>query len=148
MKTEEIKLRALSELDLDAVTAIDEKITGHYRPDDWETRLMFYIRRDPDALVGAEIDGELVGFMLGDVRAGEFGMEEPSGWIEVLGVDPAYRGHDIGRKMLDRMCANFKERGAKSVRTLVDAESQAPLLGFFEKAGFATTPVRTLEQSL
>ncbi len=148
MTNGEINLRALSELDLDAVTAIDEKIGGKYRPDEWETRLMYYLRRDPDALVGAEVDGELVGFMLGDVRAGEFGMEEPAGWIEVLGVDPDHRGKDIGGRMLQKMFRNFRERGAKSVRTLVDAESQAPLLGFFGKSGFSETPVRTLEQTL
>jgi hypothetical protein len=34
--------------------------------------------------------------MLGDLRV-EFGLEEPSGWIERFGIDPDFRGRDLGR---------------------------------------------------
>ena len=40
-------------VDLGAVTAIDEKITGCYRPDEWERRVGYYLRRDPDAAEAA-----------------------------------------------------------------------------------------------
>jgi len=144
----EIKLRPISELDIEPVSAIDEKITGRYHPEEWESRFAFYLRRDPELSLVAEMDGKVVGFMLGDVRSGEFGLHEPAGWIEVLGVDPAAQGHSIGRMLLDGMIANFRERKVHAVRTLVDEKSQEQLLGFFEKAQFERTPIQTLECKL
>ena len=60
--------------------------------------------------------------MLGEVRSGEFGLEEPTGWVEVLGVDPGFRGKAIGRRMAEAMLEHFRAQGAHSVRTLVDEE--------------------------
>ena len=148
MSTETITLRPISELDIEPVSAIDEKITGKYKPDEWESRFSYYLRRDPEASLVAESGGKVVGFMFGEVRAGEFGLDEPSGWIEVLGVDPACRGQAIGRRLLEGMLAGFRERGATAVRTLVNSETQRELLAFFEKSGFRSTPIRTLEHGL
>ena len=72
---QDVQIRVLDTVDIGAVTDIDEKITGRYRPDDWERRIGYYMRRDPDAALVAEIDGSVVGFMLGEVRSGEFGLE-------------------------------------------------------------------------
>jgi ribosomal protein S18 acetylase RimI-like enzyme len=147
-KTGEIILRPVSELDIEAVCAIDERISGADRPAEWERRIGYYIRRDPELSLVAVEDGRVVGFMLGEVRAGEFGLEEPSGWIEVLGVDPACQGRSVGRKLLDGMLAGFRARGAKTVRTLVNENGQRELLRFFEGGGFRPTPIRTLELDL
>jgi len=143
-----IRLRPLNELDLEAISAIDEKISGSYRPDDWERRFVYYVRRDPELSLVAETDGTVVGFMLGEVRAGEFGLEEPAGWIEVMGVDPNFQGKAVGRKLLEGMLEGFRQRGAKSARTLVNEQLQAPLLKFFEAGGFRVEPLRALAQEL
>lgn len=140
-----ISLRPISELDIEPVSAIDERITGSYQPKRWEERVAYYLRRDPELCLVAEEEGKLVGFMLGELRAGEFGLTEPAGWIEVMGVDPDCRGQSVGRKLAEGMLENFKARGARTVRTLVDSESQASLLGFFEALGFRSTPIRSLE---
>lgn len=142
---DDITLRPLSELDMEAVTAIDEKIGGRYRPEEWENRIAYYLRRDPDTSLVAESGGRVVGFMLGEVRSGEFGLEEPAGWIEVLGVDPAFQGKAIGPRLLEGILERFRARGAMAARTLVNEETQGELLRFFEKARFAATPIRTLE---
>ena len=44
----EPRVRPLTELDVEAVCRIDERITGRYRPEVWEQRIAYYIRRDPD----------------------------------------------------------------------------------------------------
>ena len=148
MGEETLTFRPISELDIEAVCAIDEKISGSYRPDDWERRFMYYLRRAPELSLVAEAGDKVVGFMLGEVRAGEFGLEEPAGWIEVLGVDPEFRGRSIGRKLLERMLEGFHRHGARSVFTLVDGKSQASLLAFFEAGGFSPTSIQTLERRL
>lgn len=136
-----ITIRTADELDIDAIVAIDERITGKYRPDEWEQRLAYYLRRDPDASVVADAGGDVLGFMLGEVRSGEFGIDEPTGWVEVLGVDPDFRGQDIGRKMADVMFAHFRSLGATSVRTLVD-DDEPGIGSFFSALGFQPAKLR------
>src|SRR5213594_1367768 len=114
------RVRPLDELDIGRIVAIDERITGQYRPEIWERRIAYYLRRDPDSSQVAEVDGKVVGFMLGDVRAGEFGIEEPSGWIERFGIHPEFRGKDLGKLMFEALLAYFAQAGVASVRTLVD----------------------------
>jgi ribosomal protein S18 acetylase RimI-like enzyme len=141
------RIRPLTEIDIGAIVAIDEKISGKYRPDEWESRVVYYLRRDPDASLVAEADGRVVGFMLGEVRSGEFGLDHPTGWIEVLGVDPHHRGKHVGRQLAAAMLAHFKECGAREVRTLVDA-SMGDISRFFESLGFQPAPIRPYVKAL
>lgn len=141
------KVRPLDELDIAGVVRIDERITGSYRPDLWEQRVMYYLRRDPLASQVAEVDGKVVGFMLADVRAGEFGLEEPSGWVERFGIDPDYRGRDLGRALFDAIGTHFKSRGVKSIRTLVD-QGDKGITGFLGSIGFRPSALQALEIQL
>ncbi len=138
---QQAQIRILDTIDIGAVTEIDEKITGKYRPDEWERRIAYYLRRDPDAALVAELGGEVVGFMLGEVRSGEFGLEEPTGWIEVLGVDPERRGGAVGRRLAEALLEHFRGQGATSVRTLVD-ETMGDVAGFFSSLGFEPAPLK------
>ncbi len=141
------RIRPLDELDISAIVRIDERISGAYRPDIWERRVGFYLRRDPGASQVAEADGRVVGFMLGDLRAGEFGLEEPSGWIERFGIDPEHRGRDLGRLMFEAMVAHFRAGGARTVRTLVD-RNDATVAGFLRALGLSPSPLEALEMRL
>ena len=142
-----VRIRPITELDLDAITRIDERITGRYRPEVWEQRVVYYIRRDPDAPKVAELDGRVVGFMLGEVRGGEFGLDEPTGWIEFVGVDPSARGGGIGRRLAEALLAHFRERGAKVARTMVAARDQE-IAAFLGAMGFAPAALTALERPL
>lgn len=141
------RVRPVTELDLDAITRIDERITGKYRPEVWEQRVVYYIRRDPDAPKVAERDGTVVGFMLGEVRGGEFGLEEPTGWIEFFGVDPSARGAGIGRQLVDALLDHFRSRGAHVARTVV-ASRDEEIASFLKANGFRTAPLEALERAL
>ena len=141
------RVRPLDELDISAIVRIDERIGGAYRPDIWEQRVGFYLRRDPGASQVAEVDGLVVGFMLGDLRAGEFGLEEPSGWIERFGIHPEHRGRDLGRLMFAAMVAHFQAGGARTVRTLVD-RGDAGVAGFLRALGLSPSPLEALEMRL
>ena len=143
----DVRIRPVTELDIGDIVKIDEKVTGTYRPDVWETRIMYYIRRDPEASFVAEVDGRVVGFMLGEVRSGEFGLEEPTGWVEVLEVDPDQQGKAVGRKLAEGMFQTFVERGAKTVRTLVDTEMET-IGKFFEALGFQRAPIQLYVKQL
>lgn len=142
--TTAVRIRPLDELDISGIVRIDENISGIYRPEIWEERVMYYTRRDPGASQVAELGGKVVGFMLGDLRAGEFGLDEPSGWIERFGIDPEQRGQDLGRKMFTAIRTHFVASGAKSVRTLVDTNDEV-VAGFLKAIGFTPAPLQALE---
>ena len=141
-----VRVRPLDELDISGIVRIDERISGLYRPDFWENRVMYYLRRDPQASQVAEANGQVVGFMLADVRAGEFGLEEPSGWIERFGIDPDFRGRDLGRSMFDAIAAHFRELGTQRIRTLA-LETDA-VAGFLKRLGFEPAPLVALEMKV
>ena len=147
-RTDEVQVRPANELDISDIVLIDEKIGGAYRPEVWERRLGYYLHRDPDAPVVAESDGKVVGFMLGEVRSGDFGLEHPTGWIEVLGVDPDCRGKAVGRLMAEAMLAHFREQGATEVRTLVDEGQMGDVAGFFRSLGFEQAPLTAYVKGL
>jgi len=136
-----LQVRSLSELDLDDIVRIAEKTRNVYQPELWEDRVTYYLRRDPEASVVAERGGKVVGFMLGDVRAGEFGIEEPSGWIEVIGVDPDAAGHGVGRALGEEMVARYRARGVSRLRTMVD-QSMPDVERFFAALGFVPDSLR------
>jgi len=145
--TSEVRIRPLDELDIDDIVAIDERIRGQYRPEVWESRVGYYLRRDPEGPVVAELDGQVIGFMLGEVRSGEFGLEEPTGWIEVLGVDPDHQGLAAGRRMAQALLEHFREQGVTRVRTLVDEEME-DLARFFDSLGFEPSSLRSFVKTL
>ena len=136
-----VQVRPAEEIDIAEIVEIDEKIGGEYRPQVWEQRMGYYLRRDPDASQVAVRDGKVIGFMLGEVRSGEFGLEEPTGWIEVLGVDPEHRGRAVGRRLAEAILEHFRTKGATSVRTLVD-EDMGGIARFFASLGFEPAPVK------
>jgi ribosomal protein S18 acetylase RimI-like enzyme len=140
-------VRSLSELDLDGIVRIAEKTRGRYEPDLWEDRVTYYLRRAPEGSLVAEVDGEVVGFMLGDVRSGEFGIEEKSGWIEVLGVDPDSSGRGVGRALAEEMLARYRKAGVATVRTMVD-DSMPEVEAFFTRLGFAADTLRPFSKKL
>lgn len=140
-------VRSLTELDLDGIARIAEKTRGRYEPELWEDRVTYYLRRAPEGSVVAEADGEIVGFMLGDVRQGEFGIEEKSGWIEVLGVDPDASGRGVGRALAEEMLARYRKAGVRTVRTMVDS-SMPEVEAFFTRLGFAADSLRPFSRKL
>jgi ribosomal protein S18 acetylase RimI-like enzyme len=142
-----LNVRPLSELDLGGIVRIVEKTRGHYQPDLWESRVTYYLRRDPEGSMVAERDGAVVGFMLGDVRAGEFGIEEPTGWIEVLGVDPDHAGGGVGRALAAAMLEGYRVRGVRRVRTMVD-QSMPDVESFFRRLGFELDTLRPFVKQL
>ncbi|TMQ65232.1 MAG: GNAT family N-acetyltransferase [Candidatus Eisenbacteria bacterium] len=144
---QEIRIRPLSELDISRVVAIDERLTGVYRPEVWERRVGYYLRRDPDSCPVAEIGGTVVGFMFSDVRGGEFGLEETTGWIERFGVDPDFQGRSIGRRLFEAVQAQMAGHGVKMIRTLVD-KKDSDLASFLRAVGFENAALQALEMKI
>lgn len=138
----EIKIRPMTIKDVDAVIKIEEKISGEPRPAYWRANMLVYLDSSYEDLSGrspvvwrvAEVDGKVVGMIIGGIRLWAFGIAE-AGWLEVLGVDPDYRGCGVAKKLIEDLFAYFKCCGVNLVYSLVDW-ADGELLSFFKHLGF------------
>lgn len=141
-------VRALEAGDFDAVVAIDEKLGGQTRKDYWRTRFEIATLRPPWMSSVAERDGRVVGFLFGWVGESEFGIAGRTGWIDLVGVDPAYRGRGVAGALVDRFIDGGRElRAIRKVATLIDL-GQADVREFFVRHGFHHGPMVQLERTL
>ncbi|MFO1402283.1 MAG: GNAT family N-acetyltransferase [Steroidobacteraceae bacterium] len=132
-----IPTRSMSERDLRALAAVDERIMGQNRLPYFQRKLHEALR-DSDVRISlvAEQDEVPVGFIMARVDLGEFGKVESTAVIDTLGVDPRYAGRGVGRALLSQLLGNLASLRVDRVLTDV-AWGQADLLGFLAGCGFA-----------
>ena len=111
---ENVKIRVLGENDLDAVVEIDNKVLGRERRAFWKRKIAYADIYPRPALV-AEVDGKVIGFILGYVSGWEFGVPDSIGWIDTLGVDPKYQRRGIARLLFDELIEVFKRSGREKM---------------------------------
>jgi ribosomal protein S18 acetylase RimI-like enzyme len=148
MSRTDVVVRPLEPSDVDAIVRIDEKLSGQARTDYWRRRLEIASLRPPWMSMVAETDGRVAGFLLGWVGESEFGIQEPTGWVDLIGVDPAYRGRGVAGALLDRFVRSGRElRALERVATLVDL-GQVDVREFFLRQGFQTGRMVQLERAI
>jgi ribosomal protein S18 acetylase RimI-like enzyme len=134
--------------DLDAVIALDQVTTKEAKPHYWQGIFSHYVtggRKDRLFLV-AETSDTVIGFIVGEVRAWEFG-SPPCGWVFALTVSPNAREMSIGKRMFDEISARLKHAGVSTVRTMVDLDNKLTL-SFFRSMGLRTGRYIELEKQL
>jgi GNAT superfamily N-acetyltransferase len=143
-----INVRPIEPSDLDAIAQIDEKLSGQVRKDYWQRRLDIAVLRPPWMSLIAETDGRPVGFLFGWVGESEFGIARPTGWVDLIGVAPPYRGRGVAQALLRRFVDSGRElRAIERVATLIDL-GQADVREFFTRVGFHHGPMIHMEQSI
>ncbi len=131
---------AVIELDLDGIE--DEK------PTYWRGIFDRYVtnEREGGYFLVAETGDEVVGFIVGEIRAWEFG-SPPCGWVFALSVSPKCREMGVGQLMLKEICQRLKKAGVTTVRTMVDRENKLTL-SFFRSQGLRTGRYIELEKNI
>ena len=136
--------------DLDAVVALDAANSGSAKPGYWQELLERFTQENPRIrryfLVGKSADDELVGFIVGEIRAWEFG-SPPCGWVIALNVTADQRQQGIGTMLFDALCAEMKKDGATTIRTMVLSNDKVNL-SFFRGEGLSAGPYIELERQL
>ncbi len=130
-------VRPLRSGDLERVIHIDALHTGERKGGYWRRVFRQFFETDPDRLrlgFAAEENGEVVGYLLGEVRAFEFGSEE-CGWIFAIGVDPGRLRRKVASQLLAEACRAFRDAGISRIRTMV-RRNDVPVLSFFRANGF------------
>jgi ribosomal protein S18 acetylase RimI-like enzyme len=132
----EIVVRGLLPEDLDAVVAIDAKITGRRREEYFRIKLQQNLMETGIKVsLAAAADGLFRGFLLARVYYGEFGTLEPVAVLDTLGVHPDTRGLGVGHALVEQLLVNLQGLGVSTVRTEVAWEDME-LLGFFQHERF------------
>jgi ribosomal protein S18 acetylase RimI-like enzyme len=143
------RIRDLRMEDLAHVVRIDAAHTGVAKPDYWSGVFDCFVataQRPSGVGLGAEIAGQLVGYLLGEVRAFEFG-SEPCGWIFAVGVDPDHQRLGIASELVRSASRRFHDSGVDRVRTMVQRDD-IPLMAFFRSNGFVGGTFYQLEMDL
>jgi len=130
----EIKIRKMTEADLQIVKEIDKELVGPHRSISWPLRIEahFWVYRGLPNFV-AEVEGGVAGFLVGDIRGAEYGTEV-GGWIDMMGVMPRYQSKGIGRMLVEAFCGECQNRGVK-VRVVVVGDDKR-LVKFWTSVGF------------
>jgi len=141
---ESLKIRPLSKGDLGTIIEIDEKVLGERRRDYWERKLELMNERSSRISLVAEIEGKVVGFILGEVSGWEFGVPDTIGWIDTIGVDPDYQKKGLATALAKELVKNLKTVGVRTIYTLVSWDDW-DLLQFFHAMGFTRGDMINLE---
>jgi predicted N-acetyltransferase YhbS len=130
-----MNIRPLTVGDVDAIVEIDRKVFGKTRPDFWRKEIKLLTPPSPLSGLVAELEGRVIGFILGEVSGWEFGIPETVGWISTIGVDSDYQHKGVARKLSQEFIKNLKAIGVSVVYTLVNWNDW-DLLKFFHAMGF------------
>ena len=146
--TNQVTIREALANDFDAVVALDLDGVTEEKPTYWRGIFDRYVTIDRDGgfFLIAEIRGEVVGFIVGEIRAWEFG-SPPCGWVFALSVSTEHREIGVGQIMLQEMCQRLKKAGVTTVRTMVDRDNKLTL-SFFRSQGLRTGRYVELEKLL
>jgi len=141
-----IEIRRMTAQDAEAVLRINEAITGRPAEAQWETRVLDYLARSPLGCFVAEAEGEVVGFIFGDIRGWAFAIPK-TGWLEIVGVHPAWQGRGVARALIAKLQLYFRNHSVERMMTMIDW-NDGGLVGFFRALGFERSEFIVLETGL
>jgi ribosomal protein S18 acetylase RimI-like enzyme len=130
-----IKLRKLTTRDIPQVIAIHSALTKKRAYRRWVQQMVKdHLRKQEGVGFVAEKQGQVVGFIIGEMKGEGFGLEK-SGWLEVIMVHPRHMGTGVGYAMARKLFDYFKKRGIRDVYTTVQWDA-VDMLSFFKSLGF------------
>jgi predicted N-acetyltransferase YhbS len=150
MKKSAVKIRLMKVEDFDAVVRIDEKVLKTSRPDYYRMKFETAVQSPdfvPTSLVAEKEDGTVVGFVMGVLYIGEYGITEEKATLDTIGIDPDYHKKGIGKQLINEYMDHLRTLGVKKVSTLVD-EKDSTLSHFFGANQFSPSKTINLERGL
>jgi len=148
MSLADVAIRPMEERDIPRAVEIETAIMGPKKSTTLRGSLTAYLARgERNACLVAEAGGKVVGFLVGDIRAWDFGEDQEIGWIRIVGIDPGFQGHGVGKALGEALMRYFETRGITTVRTTVEWDS-GDLIAYFRTLGFERSGFIGLEKHL
>jgi ribosomal protein S18 acetylase RimI-like enzyme len=145
-----INIRLMKADDFDAVVGIDEKVLKTSRPEYYKMKFeKLFETKDylPASLVAEAKDGAVVGFVMGEIYMGEYGIFQEEASLDTIGVDPDHQHKGIGEQLINEFIDHLKKVGVQKINTLVDW-NDSRLIHFFSANKFSPSKTINLERSL
>jgi ribosomal protein S18 acetylase RimI-like enzyme len=142
----EIKVRKLKAEDVSEIVSIQESILQKKVSKKWIQMVEGHLKKQEALGFVALKDGQVVGFIIGEIKGEGFGLEQ-SGWIEVVGVHPRQMGIGIGRILAEKLFSFFRKEGVHDIHTSVRWDA-GDMLSFFKAIGFDRSTFINLRKHL
>lgn len=136
--------------DFDAIVGIDEKVLKTSRPEYYKMKFeKLFETKDylPASLVAEQEDGTVVGFVMGEIYMGEYGIFQEEASLDTIGVDPDNQYKGIGEQLINEFIDHLKKVGVQKINTLVDW-NDSKLIHFFSANKFSPSKTINLERRL
>lgn len=149
-KASNIVIRLMKAEDFEAVVGIDAKILNASRPEYYTMKFeKLFTSREyvPTSLVAETDDKTVVGFVMGELYMGEFGIFQEEAALDTIGVDPDHRHQGVGEQLMTEFMEHLKTLGVHKVHTLV-GRNDSQLINFFSANQFVPSDIVNLERSL
>ena len=150
MSESPIKIRLMKADDFDAVVRIDQKVIKTSRLDYYKLKFEKLVHSKdyvPTSLVAEGKDGTVVGFIMGELYIGEFGISHEKATLDTIGVDPDCQHQGIGRQLINEFMDHLRTLGVQKINTLVDW-NDSKLIHFFSANRFSPSKTINLERNL
>lgn len=143
-----ISVRAMRQEDGEVLVGIDATASGNPRPEYFKLMMERALERSTMQIsLVAEIDGNVVGFVIGSLYYGEFGQLEPAAAIDAIGVHVDFKNIGVGSALMAQIRRNLGALQISNVRTEVEWDD-LELLGFFQAEEFRLSSRLCLELKL
>lgn len=142
----EIKTRKISTKDVPQIISIQESIIKKRVSKKWVQMIKDHLQKQEGIGFVASKDGQVVGFIIGEMKGEGFGLEQ-SGWIEVVGVHPRQMGGGIGQALAEKLFEFFKRKGIQDIYTAVRWDA-VDMISFFKSIGFDRSTFINLRKHL
>ena len=139
-------IRKLKVEDIEAVGKIYNSIVQLPKRADFITELKEQCKSTCFVNSVAEINNEIVGFLLSYVIYGGFGINK-SAWISLLCVHPKFMAQGIGQSLAKEAFKVYKRIGIRNVHTSFEWNS-GDLLSFFKNLGFSRSDFINLRKNI
>lgn len=150
MNQDAIHTRLMRAEDFDAVVEIDRKILREARPQYYELKFdKLFKSKDyvPASLVAVNENGAVVGFVMGELFLGEYGILQEEATLDTIGVDPDFQHQGIGERLMYEFMEHMRNLGVEKINTLVHW-NDSNLIRFFSANSFSPSKTINLERVL
>ncbi len=144
-----VKIRLMKGDDFKAIVRIDEKVLKVSRPEYYKMKFEKLVHSKdyvPTSMV-AEQDGTVVGFVMGELYIGEYGISEDRATLDTIGVDPDFQDKGVGQQLIREFMDHLKRLGIQKVSTLVDW-NDGNLMKFFGANRFSPSLMINLSRTI
>ncbi len=146
-----IKVRLMEAKDFETVVKIDEYVLKKSRREYFEQKFELLFKSGeflPTSFVALNENDSVVGFIMGTLYIGDYGISRDGATIDAIGVDPDYQRQGIGEKLMDEFIFHLRQLDVTKINTLVE-KNDTRMMNYFDANQFSPSKtVVNLERSI